>query len=80
LLVAIGIAAYLCWLISLFFKNGPFLEGFYTKGTFLQSFWSARQFDTNFKAQIKLVEHIKQEKLQRLREKKQEKKEQKLEL
>ena len=63
LLVCISIIAYLSWLVSLFFKNGPFLEGFYTKGTFLQSFWSARQFDTGFGAQIKLFEQIKMEKL-----------------
>jgi len=59
LMICVGIFAYLAWILSLFCKNGPFLDGFYTKGTFLESFWMARPFDTAFNAQHKLEKMIK---------------------
>lgn len=48
------IVAYVVWLISLFFYNGPFLVNFYNKGTFLRSFWMARPFNTKYDARKKL--------------------------
>ena len=54
IIVSLLILAYLVWLISLFFYNGPFLANFYNRGTFLQSIWMARPFNTKFDAYKKL--------------------------
>ena len=61
LFVLIMITVYIAWLVSLFFFNGPFLQGFYTKGTVVKSLWNARKFDVDFGATQK-VEAIKKAK------------------
>lgn len=61
-LVLACIFAYITWLLSLFFKNGPFLEGFYEPGTYLAASWMARPFDTTFRAQTKLKKQQKRQK------------------
>lgn len=61
-LVLACIVAYIAWLFSLFFKNGPFLEGFYEPGTYMAASWMARPFDTNFRAQNKLKKLEKRQK------------------
>ena len=48
--VLIAIVAYIGWLISLFFYNGPYLPGFYNKNSVYDSFWSVRPFATDFNA------------------------------
>ena len=61
IIMLIGIIVFCGWIISLFYKNGPFLEGFYNKGTFISSLMSARPFDTNFNA-VTHLENLRKEK------------------
>ena len=42
------LVAYLVWLISLFFENGPYLSGFYKKGTIMESWWTTRSIDPDY--------------------------------
>ena len=59
-----GIVAYVTWLVTLFFWNGPYLRGFYVKGTALQSLWAARPFDLNYCAMLKAEELHRKRRLQ----------------
>lgn len=56
MIVLMAIAVYLAWLVSLFFKNGPYLEGFYDNGTAWSSLWSPRPFADDFNAINKVKE------------------------
>ena len=40
--------AYIIWLISLFFDNGPYLSGFYKKGTIMESWWTTRSINPDY--------------------------------
>ena len=50
LVIILGITAYVAWLISLFFFNGPILQGFYHKLGLVGWLWNERTFATDFNA------------------------------
>ena len=72
MLVLVCVCAYLAWLCSLFFRNGPFLEGFYNPGTYMAATWRARPFDNTFEAQLKLRKQERRQKRKQDQEAKQE--------